>query len=451
MPQPHRRPPGPRATDRHRRPDPDPDVAPAPGPGTAPDATRGADDGPAVGGAGRRGPLRRRAGRAAGGVARILRTEQVGGLVLLGATAAALAVANSPLAPAYRDLAATRIGPAALHLDLTVHGWATDGLLTLFFLVAGLELKKELVTGELRRPRTAALPIVAAVGGMVVPALVFLAVAAGAPGAGAGWAIPTATDIAFALAVLALAARDLPANLRLFLLTLAIVDDLGAIVLIAVLFTGQLALAPLAAGLAAVAAWAGLQRAGVRAWWIYLPVGVAAWACVHASGVHATVAGVLLGLASRATARHGERAAPVDALIRRLQPVSAGVAVPVFAFFAAGVAVGGGALAGLAGDRLALAVVAGLVVGKAVGVLGAAALAVRAGVAALPARVGWRDLAAVSVLTGCGFTVSLLVTELAFGGDGRAERLKLAVLVGSVLAAGAGALLLRRRARTRAT
>ncbi|GGK20905.1 Na(+)/H(+) antiporter NhaA [Pilimelia terevasa] len=393
--------------------------------------------------------LHRRAARAAGELARYLRTEQIGGLILLAAAALALVLANSPWAAAYDAVAGTRFGPAALHLDLTVHAWATDGLLTLFFLVAGLELKKELVTGDLRDPRTAALPVVAALGGMVAPALVFLAVAAGRPGAAAGWAIPTATDIAFALAVLALAARRLPANLRLFLLTLAIVDDLGAIALIAGLYTDHVAPLPLLAGLAAVAGWAALQHLRVRAWWAYLPIGLVAWGCVHASGVHATVAGVLLGLATRATRDRGEGAPPVERLVHRIQPLSAGVAVPLFALFAAGVGVGGDALAGMVTDRLALGVVAGLLLGKTVGVLGACALAVRWGVATLPRDVGWRDLAAVSVLTGCGFTVSLLVTELAFGTDARADRLKLAVLTGSVAAAAVSALLLRGRVRAR--
>lgn len=284
---------------------------------------------------------------------------------------------------------------------------------------------------------------------MVVPALVFLAVAAGRSGAGQGWAIPTATDIAFALAVLAIVARELPANLRLFLLTLAIVDDLGAIVLIAAVFTDHLVPLPLLGGLAAVAGWAALQHRRVRARWAYAALGLVAWACLHASGVHATVAGVLLGLATRARPDRGEEEAPADRLLHRLQPVSAGVAVPLFAVFAAGVTVADGALAGLLTDRLALGVVAGLVLGKTVGVLGASALAVRLRVATLPPGVDWRDLAAVSVLTGCGFTVSLLITELAFGSGEQADRLKLAVLTGSVLAAGASALLLRRRVRAR--
>jgi len=381
-------------------------------------------------------------------VARYLRTEQVGGLVLVAATVAALIAANSPAQRLYHQLADWAVGPTGLHLHLSLHAWATDGLLSLFFLIAGLELKKELVVGELRHPRTAMLPILSAVGGMVIPALVFLAVTVGTPGAGRGWAIPIATDIAFALAVLAIAARELPPSLRVFLLTLAIVDDLGAIVLIAVLFTSSIALLPLLGSLLAVAGWAVAQRLRITSWWVYLLLGLAAWGCLHASGIHATVAGVLLGFATRVRRDDGEALAPAELWQHRLQPWSAGVAVPAFAFFAAGVTITRAGFAGFTADRLALGVIAGLVIGKAVGVLGAAALAVRLRLAQLPAGLSWRDLAAVSVLTGCGFTVSLLITTLSFHRS-EAARLTVAVLVASVAAAGMAALLLRRRVRQR--
>jgi NhaA family Na+:H+ antiporter len=391
--------------------------------------------------------LRRGARTAAGEVVRFLRTEQIGGLILIGATALALVAANSGLAGAYERLSDTVVGPSALHLDLTLATWAEDGLLAFFFVVAGTELKRELVVGELRDPRRAMLPIVAAVGGMVVPALVFIAVAAGTAGAADGWAVPVATDIAFALAVLAITARELPASVRVFLLSLAIVDDLGAILLIATVFTHGIAWLPLLGGAAALAGYGLLQQRRVRAWPLYWALAIVAWALVHASGVHATVAGVAVGLLTRVRREPGEHEAPAEILEHGMQPFSAGVCVPLFAFFAAGLALSGGALRALAADRVAWAVVAGLVVGKTIGVFGGAYAAVRSGLARLPAGLGWRDLFAVSVLAGCGFTVSLLIAELAFDDGAAQDRVKAAVLLGSLLASLLAALLLRRRVR----
>jgi NhaA family Na+:H+ antiporter len=391
----------------------------------------------------------RRAYAAATEVVRFLRTEQIGGLILLAATTLALIVANSPLAGAYQRVATTRLGPHAPHLDLTVADWAKDGLLAVFFVVAGLELKRELVVGELRGPRRAMLPILSAVGGMVVPALVFLAVVAGQPGAGKGWAVPVATDIAFALAVLAIAAKSLPSSLRLFLLSLAIVDDLGAILLIATVFTDRISALPLLGAVAVIAGYAVLQQRRVRGWWVYLPLGLAAWVLVHASGVHATVAGVAVGLATRVRHDRGERKSPAERLEHRLQPLSAGVCVPLFAFFAAGVPVSAESVRAFAGDRVAWAIVAGLVLGKTLGVFGGAVTAVRLRLARLPGDLRRRDLAAVSVLTGCGFTVSLLIAELAFADEAAQDRAKSAVLVGSLLASLLAAVLLRGRVRDR--
>ena len=380
-------------------------------------------------------------------VAQFLRTEQIGGLILLGATALALIVANTPLADWYERLSATVIGPPALHLDLSVATWAKDGLLAFFFVVAGLELKRELVVGELRDPRRAMLPIVAALGGMIVPALVFLAVAFGAEGAADGWAVPVATDIAFALAVLAITAGALPASVRVFLLSLAIVDDLGAILLIATVFTDHIVWLPLLGAVLVLGLYGFLQQMRVRAWPLYWALGLVAWALVHASGVHATVAGVAVGLLTRVRPDPGERHPPAEVLEHRLQPFSAGVCVPLFAFFAAGVPLSLAAAQAFVDDRVAWAVVAGLVVGKTIGVFGGAALAVRSRLARLPADVAWRDLFAVSVLTGCGFTVSLLIAELAFDAGPAQERVKAAVLLGSLVASLVAAVFLRRRVR----
>ena len=374
-----------------------------------------------------------------------LRVEQVGGLVLLAAAALALLVANTPLREAYDAFRGVTFGPSALGARLDVRHWVSDGLLALFFFVAGVEVKRELVVGELSDRRAATLPVVAAFGGMAVPALLYLAVAGGSPGAAGGWPVPMATDIAFALGVLALVGSHAPAGLRVFLLSLAVVDDLGAIAVLAVLFTDGLALAPMAGAAALLGAYALAQRRRVTSAWLYVPLVLAVWLCVHASGVHATVAGVALGLLTRVRPDAGEAHSPADRLEHRLQPWSAGVVVPVFAFTAAGVAVSGDVLTGAAGDRAAVGVAVGLLVGKTVGVLGAAFLAVRLGVARLPDGLGWPDVAGVAVLAGTGFTVSLLLAGLAFDDPGRVDRVTLAVLASSVLASVAGAAAVRAR------
>ena len=374
-----------------------------------------------------------------------LRVEQVGGIVLLAAAALALVAANTPMSGAYQDLRHLTFGPAALGARLDVEHWAADGLLALFFFVAGLEVKRELVVGELSDRRAAALPVLAALGGMVVPALLYLAIAGGAPGAARGWAVPMATDIAFALGVLAVVGSHAPVGLRVFLLSLAVVDDLGAIAVIAVLYTSDLALLPLLGAAVLCAAYALAQRARLTSPALYVPLAGAVWLLVHAAGIHATVAGVALGLLTRVRPDDGEANAPADRLEHRLQPWSAGLVVPVFAFTAAGVSLSGDVLSSSLTDRAAVGVVAGLVVGKTVGVLGASWLAVRSHLARLPAGTGWADVAGVAVLAGAGFTVSLLITVLAFDDPAQADRVTVAVLVASVAASVFGAALIRAR------
>jgi Na+:H+ antiporter, NhaA family len=387
-----------------------------------------------------------------GRIAEILRRETVGGVLLLAATVLALVWANSPWASSYTTLRGTVVGPSALHLDLTVGAWAADGLLALFFFVAGLELKREFVAGDLRDPTRAALPVAAAVGGMLVPAALYVLVNGG--GALRGWAIPTATDIAFALAVLAVVSTHLPAALRTFLLTLAVVDDLLAITIIAVFYTSALHLPWLLLALVPLAAFGVAVQKGIRNWWLLLPLALVTWGLVHASGVHATVAGVLLAFTVPVV--RGERAGGPDAgpglaehLEHRLRPLSAGVAVPVFAFFAAGVGVGG--LSGLAGaltDRVALGIVVALVVGKAVGISGATWLVARFTRARLDDGLGWPDVLGLSLLGGIGFTVSLLIGELAFGADSpRDDEVKVGVLSGTLTAALLATVVLRLRDR----
>lgn len=391
-------------------------------------------------------PTRTPTGARRAKLAQSLRLETTSGALLIIAAALALIWANSPWRESYASLMETRIGPAALHLDLSVAAWAADGLLAVFFFVVGVELKHEIVAGSLRNPRQAAVPVLAAVGGMVLPALVYVGIvlAAGDPAALTGWAIPAATDIAFALAVLAIFGRGLPIGLRTFLLTLAVVDDLLAIVVIALFYTAGVQVLALIGSLAAVAAFALVVRSRWARWWLLIPIALVAWWLMHEAGVHATIAGVLLGAAVPAKALRGEREPRTHQLEAAVRPWSTAIALPVFAFCSAGVSIaGGGGFAELAAQPVLLAVGAGLVVGKLLGVLGVTALVTRFTALRLPDGIGIRDLLPVALLTGIGFTVSLLITELSFDDPSRTDAAKLAVLVGSGLAALLAAPLLR--------
>ncbi|MEU2287510.1 Na+/H+ antiporter NhaA [Streptomyces sp. NPDC013178] len=378
-------------------------------------------------------------------VARALRTETVGGLVLLAAAVVALVWANTPWSGAYEHIRDFHFGIPALGLDLSVGHWTADGLLVLFFLVAGIELKRELVVGELRTPATAALPVVAAVCGMAVPASFYLATTSIGGGSGAGWAVPMATDIAFALAVLAVLSTHLPSAMRAFLLTLAVVDDLGAILVIAIFFTADLNPVALAGAVAGLVVFYLLQRYRVRGWWWYVPLGVAIWALMYNGGVHATVAGVAMGLILRTVRDPGEEASPGERTEHLLRPVSAGVAVPLFALFAAGVGVSAPALGEVFTRPEPLGVVLGLVVGKTVGIFAGTYLAARFTRARLNPDLAWADVFALAVLAGIGFTVALLIGDLAFPDPADAEHIKAAVLLGSFIAAAVAALLVKRR------
>jgi Na+:H+ antiporter, NhaA family len=389
-------------------------------------------------------------------VADILRKETVGGALLLAAAAVALVWANSPWGEAYDTLRDTRVGPASLHLDLTLGTWAADGLLAVFFFVAGLELKREFVAGDLREPARAALPIAAAVGGMAVPALFFVLLNLGrSDDALRGWAVPSATDIAFALAVLAVISTHLPSGLRMFLLTLAVVDDLLAISIIALFYTEHLEVLFLLLALVPLGLFGLLVQRRVGAWWLLVPLALATWALVHASGVHATVAGVLLAFTvpvrpRRAGGEGAEGTSMVERFEHRLRPLSAGVAVPVFAFFAAGVTFGG--LSGLGTaltQPIALGIIAGLVVGKTLGIMVAAYLVARFTRASLDPELRWIDVTGLAMLAGIGFTVSLLIGELAFGlGSAEDNQVKVGVLAGSLLAGLLATAILRARNRT---
>ena len=400
-------------------------------------------------------------------IERILRRETVGGLIIVGAAVLALIVANSPLGDGYFGLRDTYItlGVADFAFKISVGHVTADGLLAIFFFLVGLELKREFVSGELRDPKKALVPVVAAIGGVIVPASVYLYItqSAGVEEAVRGWAIPIATDIAFALAVLALVGTALPIALRTFLLTLAVVDDLIGITIIAVFYTENVVVSNLAISLGVIAFYGFLAqryrtffhlRLGA-AWLILMPVGLVAWFFMYGSGVHATIAGVLLAFTVPVLRPKRERLAkpdePGDGLAgvfeHRFRPMSAGIAVPLFAFFAAGVALGTGEeFVELLLSPVSLGIIVALVLGKTVGVLVGTWLVTRLPGISLPRGMAWIDLTGIALLAGIGFTVSLLIGELSFGlGTMLGNEAKLGILVGSVLAALLAALILSRR------
>jgi NhaA family Na+:H+ antiporter len=412
-------------------------------------------------------------------IARFLHVEAAGGILLLAAAVAAIVWANSPWSASYRDLWTTElrlsVGGHVLAEDL--RHWVNDGLMALFFFSIGLEIKHELVNGQLRSPADAAVPVAGAIGGMVVPALLYAGANFGGDGA-AGWGIPMATDVAFAVGVLTLLGPRVPAELKVLLLALAIVDDIGAIVVIAAFYTDDIATGWGAAALAGLALVVGLKRARIRSVPVYVVVGAGVWLATLQSGVHATIAGVVLGLlaparpfldevdadhvADRLSTDHHVTAAEVRELsfeiresvpvTERLQdllhPWTSYLAVPIFALANAGVSISADALGDAAGSAITIGVIAGLVLGKLVGVAAAVLLAVRWGVGRLPAGVDSHHVIGMAGLAGIGFTVSLFITGLAFDDPALVEEAKLGVLAASVLAAGIGsAILLRTPAR----
>ncbi|WP_310961538.1 Na+/H+ antiporter NhaA [Nocardioides terrisoli] len=366
-----------------------------------------------------------------------LRSETVGGALALVAAGVALLWAN--LAPgSYTAVRHHQLGP------LDVEQWAADGALSVFFFIAGLELKREFLVGSLRRLSDAAVPVTAACCGVAVPAAIFVAVNHGTANL-VGWAIPAATDIAFALAVLAVVGSSLPTQLRAFLLTLAVTDDLIVILIIAIFYSSTLSWWWLLAAALLCLVYAGLQRARVRTRLVYLPVVLATWWSVHESGIHATIAGVALGVLTRVLPDEGEARSPAERLENRIGPLSAGVAVPFFALMSAGVVLSSGER--LLHDPVVWGVVLGLLVGKPVGVLAGTWVVTRFTRAELDDNVAWRDMIGLAMLAGVGFTVSLLVSDLSFT-DARRSEAKVAVLLGSVASAVLSSLVLARRNRT---
>jgi NhaA family Na+:H+ antiporter len=378
----------------------------------------------------------------------ILQRETTGGFLLLLAAATALLWAN--IAPdSYDSLTEFTIGPEALNLDLSLATWAKDGLLAIFFLVVGLELKRELTIGELSNPAESILPMVAAVCGMVVPCLIYVVINTVWDGDTSGWAIPAATDIAFALAVLAVIGSALPTPLRAFLLTLAVVDDLLAILIIAIFFTAEIVDWALLASLAGLGVYFVLQQLRVRSAFVYIPLGLAIWALMHESGIHATIAGVAIGLLTRVTTDPGEAESPAERVEHRVRPYSSTIAVPVFALMAAGVTVNAETLNDVLTSPIGIGIIAGLVIGKPIGVAGGTWITVRYTNARLAPGISWSDIIGVGLLAGIGFTVSLLITELAFeGSSDLAELGKTGVLLASLLSALLAALVLVVRNRS---
>lgn len=366
---------------------------------------------------------------------KILENQATGGLLMLAATIAALLWANLG-SSSYQSISHHEIA------GMSVAHWTADGLLTIFFFVAGMELKREFVEGALSRPADAMVPIVAAACGMAVPALIYVGVnltmSGGHPH---GWAVPVATDIAFALAVLSIVGRHLPLGLRAVLLTLAIVDDLGGILVIAVFFAHGFNAPWLAAVAALLALWWGLQKAGVGNGWLFIPIGVATWYCMLQSGIHATIAGVALGLLVRTV--ESEMSDNLDRWMHNVEPWSAGLIVPLFALFAAGVPVSGDAVGKLWTNPVPLGIIGGLVLGKTVGVFLGAWLTTRFSRATLPDGVTWGDILGMAMIAGIGFTVAILIADLSFPGMAEVtEQAKTAVLMASLTAAVLGGIML---------
>ncbi|MBW3562028.1 MAG: Na+/H+ antiporter NhaA [Actinobacteria bacterium] len=424
-------------------------------------------------------------------VLRFMRTEASGGILMLVAALAALLWANSAFGDSYTSFWDTQLNieiPGVLHLEHTLQEWVNDALMVIFFFVVGLEIKRELVIGELSDPREAVMPAVAAVGGMVVPALIYLLFAGGTE-ASHGWGIPMATDIAFAVGVISLVGSRVPIGAKLFLLALAIVDDIGAILVIAVFYTDDLALGWLAVAAVALVAIVAMKRMAVRSMALYVIGGTVVWFAFLESGVHATIAGVILALLTPARPfylpddfadaarslvdkvdeyagdphlpedRHTrdriqsllqdvsrlstETVAPLDRLEHRLEPWSSFLVVPIFAFANAGVRISGDAISGALGNPVLLGVAVGLLAGKVVGVTGATWIAVELGLGRLPRNTTWRHIIGLGLMAAIGFTVALFVTALAFEDPTFTDSAKIGIFIASLIAGVSGFLWLR--------
>ncbi|MBN8868189.1 MAG: Na+/H+ antiporter NhaA [Solirubrobacterales bacterium] len=376
-------------------------------------------------------------------LADFLKDEVLGGVVLLLAAIVALIWSNSPWSASYFDLWGTHVDLAlgGLNIDLDLQHWINDLLMAIFFFVVGVEIKRELVSGELKGRRDALIPILAAIGGVALPALIFTAIMAGGEGAD-GWAVPAATDIAFAVGVLALLGDRVSGGVRIFLLTIAIVDDIVAIAIIAAFYGEGLSLAWLAVAVAGLLAVVGFQRLGVWRIWCYVPLAAVVWLATYESGIHATIAGVALGLLVPVRPFRGRE------IHRRLEhalhPVSAFLVVPLFALANAGIDLGGGRLGDALGSQITWAVICGLVIGKTIGISGTTLLALRLGRGTLPEGMRPAQVWGVGALGGIGFTVSLFITDLAFDDTLLTDGAKIGIFLGSIISGALGAALLLR-------
>ncbi len=347
-------------------------------------------------------------------VLQALRDETTGGLLLMAVTVIALIWANSPWSHSYEHIANLPFGTPQFSLPLNI--WAADFLLAIFFFVAGVELKHEFVSGTLSSPRKAAVPMAAALGGMVTSAVIFLAINHSS-GHQSAWGIPISTDIAFALAILAIAGRKLPIELRSFLLTLAVVNDLGAITVIAIFYSHGFHAKYFAIALVLIAIFATLQSRGFRHVAFYIPLALGTWYAMYESGIHATVAGVAMGLAMRVTPRGSEKLSPGDQAEHAIRPISSGLCVPIFALLSAGVSLQGFSISAGLTHPLTLGVLCGLVIGQPLGVTLAAYVTTKLTGGSLNEELTWWDVLVVGSLASIGFTVALLVSEVSFADD----------------------------------
>ena len=375
-------------------------------------------------------------------------SNALAGLLLLAATVLALAISNSPLGAQYEQWLGTvveiRLNATSLLQKPLLH-WINDGLMAVFFLFVGLEIKRELLEGNLSTPRRAALPLIAATGGMLIPSIIYLSVAWGDPIAVRGWAIPAATDIAFALGILALLGKPVPVSLKILLSAIAILDDLGAIIIIALFYTDQLSLTMLAAAAGAVALLLALNRLGVRNLGVYLLIGLGLWFAVLKSGVHATLAGVIVAAFIPLQRTPGPSNSPLNALEHALRPWVLFVIVPIFAFANAGIELWETKLAEVT-TPVTLGIALGLFAGKVLGVTGASWLAIKTRIAHLPPGIDWHAMVGIGFLCGVGFTMSLFIGTLAFEYQGTEYQrsVRLGVLIGSALSAAVATIVLQR-------
>lgn len=375
----------------------------------------------------------------------LLRDEAISGRLIVGATVLALLAANTALGSVYNELWQTKltIGVGDWTIAKDFRHWINEALMALFFLVVGLELKRELVQGELRKFKTALLPFAAAIGGMIIPASIFMSFNAGSASS-SGWAIPMATDIAFAIGILALLGRRIPSSVRLFLLTLAIVDDIGAVIVIAIFYSAGINVALLLLAGSLAVALVLLRRSKLLTMPVFIIAAILLWTVIDASGVHASIAGALIGLLAPITLHPVRQTSVAERLERFAIPISTLLVVPLFAFANTGVVLSLSSFRGDDAVPIAAGIILGLVVGKVVGIVGASWLMVRLGYAKLPSGANWNHIVGVGFLAGIGFTVAIFVTELAFMDERHIIIAKISIFIASIVSALVGLLVLRR-------